>query len=102
MTDMSRRTLLANILPGAVAVAGAATVGLSLTSRAASAMPAGMPKLDPAKLDDLVEKAQVVIVHPPHRPHPHRPHPHRPPPRHRHKRRWVCWWERGRQVCGWR
>ena len=24
-----------------------------------------------------------------------------PPPRRR-RRRWVCWWHRGRRVCGWR
>lgn len=23
-------------------------------------------------------------------------------PRHRRRRRWVCWWSRGRRVCGWR
>ena len=25
-----------------------------------------------------------------------------PPRRRRRRRRWVCWWYRGRRVCGWR
>lgn len=92
MTVMSRRALLANILPGAVAAAGVATAGLSLMPSAASAMPVGVPNLDQMKPDDLVEKAQFVI------------HSNRGPRRgYRHGgRRWVCWWDRGRQRCGWR
>jgi hypothetical protein len=45
-------------------------------------------------LDGMVEKAQVVVGN------PRRPLPRRP--RHRHHRRWRCWWHRGRRVCGWR
>ena len=90
MTVMSRRTLLANLLPGAIAVAGVATVGLSLLPEEASAMPASGLKPDQVKPDDLIEKVQWH-------------HPHhggwRRGPRHR---RWVCWWHRGRRICGWR
>ncbi|OAE97687.1 hypothetical protein AYJ54_34720 [Bradyrhizobium centrolobii] len=25
-----------------------------------------------------------------------------PPPPRRRRRRWVCWWHRGRRQCGWR
>ena len=25
-----------------------------------------------------------------------------PPPRRPRRRRWVCWWHRGRRHCGWR
>lgn len=92
MTVMSRRALLANILPGAVAAAGVATVGLSLMPKAASAMPVGIPNPDQMKPDDLVEKTQFVV-------HSHRRGRHG----HRHGgRRWSCWWHRGRQICGWR
>ena len=50
---------------------------------ALEAMPidAGVAK----RLDGFVEEAQAVVV--------------RRPPR---RRRWVCWWHRGRRVCGWR
>jgi hypothetical protein len=40
-----------------------------------------------AKVDELVQRAQVVVVG---------------PRRRRRHRRWVCWWHRGRRVCGWR
>jgi hypothetical protein len=41
-------------------------------------------------------EAQVVVTGPRHRPQWHHRHTrHRP-------RRWVCWWHRGRRVCGWR
>ncbi|HEY0219847.1 MAG TPA: hypothetical protein VGC26_08815 [Afipia sp.] len=92
MTVMSRRALLANILPGAVAAAGIASVGLSLIPSAASAMPVDVPNPGQTKPDDLVEKAQFVV-------HSHR----RGRYGRRHGgRRWVCWWQRGRQICGWR
>lgn len=94
MTIMSRRALLANILPGAVAAAGIASVGLSLMPNAASAMTAGVPNPDRTKPEDLVEKAQFV-VHPNHWRRGRRVYRHG-------GRRWVCWWHRGRQVCGWR
>ena len=41
-------------------------------------------------------EAQVVVG-----PH-HRHHWHHHHHRRRHHRRWVCWWHRGRRVCGWR
>ncbi len=91
MTVMSRRALLANILPGAIAAAGVATVGLSLMPNAVSAMPAGVPNPDQMKPDSLVQKTQW-----------HYHGWHRGPVHRRGRRRWVCWWHRGRQVCGWR
>jgi hypothetical protein len=41
----------------------------------------------------MVQKAQVVVVA-----------PGRGRRRwHRNRRqRWVCWWHRGRRICGWR
>jgi hypothetical protein len=81
MAGINRRTLLTDILPGAVIVtAGIGVVGLTLP-RVAQAVPLAAGKTNNAiGLDDLVEKAQ---------------------PR---RRRWVCWWSRsrGRRVCGWR
>jgi len=95
MTAMSRRTLIMNILPGAmVALAGVGTITWAVAPEAANAVPLGVAKGDHMKVDDLVEEAQVVVVGSPHRRHHRR--------RRRHHRRWVCWWHRGRRVCGWR
>lgn len=78
---MSRRSLLADVLPGSVvAVAGLTTISWSIAPRVAEA----------------TQMAQAVMV---------RPHRHM---RSRH-RRWSCWWQRGRRwwhwghrICGWR
>lgn len=99
MNAISRRTLIMNILPGAVvAVAGAGTIALAVAPEVANAVPLGAAKAGHMKVDDLVEEAQAVVVGSPHRRHHHR---HRHHHRRRH-RRWVCWWHRGRRVCGWR
>ena len=96
MNAMSRRTLIMNILPGAVvAVAGAGTIALAIAPEAANAVPLAASKAGPMKVEQLVEEAQVVIVNPGHHRRHHRRH-------RRRNRRWVCWWHRGRRVCGWR
>jgi hypothetical protein len=84
METFDRRRLLGGILCGGVAASG-----LALTSGARAAMPFDLRVAD--NPDDLIEKAQVVVMH-----------PGRPHPRSRHHRRWRCWWHRGRRVCGWR
>lgn len=88
MNTISRRRVVTGILCGAVCAAG-----LSLTLGASEAMPFDVRVA--RRWDDLIEKAQAVVVN-----------PRRPPPRHhrrrRHHRRWRCWWHRGRRVCGWR
>ncbi len=90
MTEISRRTLLRDILPSAVvATAGVATVGWAFMPTVAEAVPSIVDTPDRMQMDDLVEKAQVVIHH-----HHHHRHPRR--------RRRRCWWHRGRRVCGWR
>jgi hypothetical protein len=99
MTAIDRRTLMRGFFGVAVAAGGVATLG----RRAAEAMPLGtLPANAP---DPLVQEAQWG---PPPR-HRHPPPPrHRvgPPPHHWHhrprQRRWVCWWNRGRRICGWR
>src|SRR5437879_1575075 len=64
MAAMSRRAVLTNILPGAVvAIAGVATIGWAVAPEVADAMPLAIAKGNHVKVDDLVEKAQVV-VHP--------------------------------------
>lgn len=80
MNTMDRRKFLLAALCGA----GAA---LALAPGAAEALP-----LEPgeaahlaAALNDDIQPAQTVIVH-----------------GRRRQRRWVCWWHRGRRVCGWR
>ena len=90
MIAMSRRAILTNILPGAVvAVAGVGTIGWAVAPEVADAMPLAIAKRNHVKVDDPVVKAQAVVVHPSRR-------------RGRRRRRWVCWWHRGRRRCGWR
>ncbi len=69
---------------GAILGAGA---GLALAAGAAQALPleAGAAGRLADDMKDNVKRAQVVVA----------------PARRRH-RRWVCWWSRGRRVCGWR
>jgi hypothetical protein len=84
MAAIDRRTLLGTLLPGAVAAAGVATVGLAMMPSPAEAIPLTIDKINALKDAKVAEDAQVVIVGP------------------RRRRRWVCWWRRGRRVCGWR
>ena len=86
MDAMSRRAMLMNVLPGAaVAIAGVGTISWAVAPDVANAMPLAAAKGAHPEVDDLVVKAQVVVVHP-----------------RRRRRRWVCWWHRGRRRCGWR
>ena len=80
MGPMDRRKFLAEVIGGAGA-------GVALTAVAAQALPlgAGETRRLGDRLTDDVQRAQVRVVH--------------GRPRHR---RWVCWWHRGRRVCGWR
>jgi len=100
MSAIDRRYLLKQILPGAIAAAGVASVGLSLIPRAAEAIPLASDKTNHLETREPAEKAQYWG---PRR----RWGPRRywgPPPR----RRWwgrprrVCWWRYGRRVCVWR
>jgi hypothetical protein len=77
MTAIDRRSLL-----GAAAVA---TIGLALMPNAAESAPLTIGRSLGRNAEDLIEKTQVP-----------------PPGRRWGRRRWVCWWHRGRRVCGWR
>jgi hypothetical protein len=87
MNQLNRRALVRGILCGAAVVG----VGLALPSGAAEAMPVDASLANAP--EGLIEDVQWG-----------------PPPRHWHGnnwhgrrgRRWVCWWNRGRRVCGWR
>jgi hypothetical protein len=82
--DMSRREMLTDVLAGAaVAVVGFTAIGWVVTPKCAEAAPAGIARPAGAEADELIEKAQVVVVGP-------------------GRRRRRCWWRRGRRVCGWR
>jgi hypothetical protein len=93
MTEIDRRTVLKAVLGGVVA----ATAGVAVTPNGAEAIPFVAAKANPLTdneigpvepeelAEDLVEKAQVVVVGPRRR------------RRHRH-----CFWRRGRRVCVWR
>jgi len=95
MTAIDRRIVLRSVLGGGVA----AIVGVAITPKVGKAIPLAAAKanpptennigpVEPEELEDLVEKAQVVVVG---------------PRRRRRGRRWVCWRNRwGRRVCGWR
>jgi hypothetical protein len=90
MAAIDRRTLLREVLPGAVVVAvGVTTAGFVFMPKVADAVPLAMDKANALKVDPFAEKAQFVVG----------------PRRRRWRRggrRWVCWWRRGRRVCGWR
>ena len=100
MNEINRRDTL-GLLAGGVILAGA---GVSLWPQNAEALPEALPNDRPASGNR--ESAARALAQagspssPPRRP-PHRP-PHRPPSWHRRRRRWVCWWHRGRRHCGWR
>jgi hypothetical protein len=87
MDQINRRAIVRGILRGA-AVVGA---GLALPFGVAEAMPIDANLANAP--EGLIEDVQWG-----------------PPPRHWHGnnwngrrgRRWVCWWNRGRRVCGWR
>jgi hypothetical protein len=86
--SMSRRTMLADILPGAaVTVAGLTVIGWVITPGTADAIQIAVPTINKTETDELVQTAQAVVVG---------------PRRRRRGRRWICWWHRGRRVCGWR
>ena len=77
MTAIYRREMLRFMMGGAVA----ATAGFALMSGPAESAPLTMSRSRPAAPENPVEEAVVVV--------------------RRHRRR-VCWWHRGRRVCGWR
>lgn len=98
MTTIDRRIVLKQFLAGAVVTAaGVATIGVTFAPEAAEALPLSGANI--LKPDNLVQEARVVVVHP-RRYHRgwYRGGWHRP----RRRRRWDCWWRRGRRVCGWR
>jgi hypothetical protein len=78
MSELDRRTLLAAML------GGIAVVGSAPSSVAATTIATPTPGLIARSGLQPLHKAQMVVVGP------------------RRRRRWRCWWRRGRRVCGWR
>lgn len=81
MLAVNRRAMLR----GVSRCAAAAVLGYAAVPHAAQALP--LPTVAPTgpiPAENLIEQAQVVVVHP------------------RRRRRRVCWWRRGRRVCAWR
>lgn len=110
MAAINRRTLLATILPGAVATAAGVTAitaaGVNLASAADAMPPRTLPPLTLDEIDALragapAEAAGLEISSQWRRRHWHG-HRHWRGHRRWRRRRWVCWWHRGRRVCGWR
>ena len=95
MDAIDRRSALRGIL----CVAVAAGFGASASPDTAEAVPLALEKDLARATDDIREKAQANR---PHRRPARPPHHHHHRHRHRRRRRWVCWWHRGRRVCGWR
>lgn len=91
MNAIDRRTLLRSALGGAVVV----SLAITTLPRVAKTAPLALDKNLASKTDERVEKAQMG-------PPPGRRPPPPPPHWRRRRRRWVCWWRRGRRVCGWR
>jgi hypothetical protein len=83
-------------------IGGVVTVGLvtSLLPDMAEATPLAMQKDPGRSAGEVVQEVQADSRRP--GPPSHRPPSHRPRPPHRRRRRWVCWWHRGRRHCGWR
>lgn len=80
MQTIDRRTLFRNALVAVAATAAGSVLGTG----AVEAMPLDAHLAAPS--DPMIQKAQVVVR----------------TRRRRRRRRWVCWWRRGRRVCGWR
>jgi hypothetical protein len=95
MDVIDRRSALRGIL----CVAAAASLGATLLPDTAEAMPLALEKEFGWKADEL--KHEVQMGRPPRHPADRLPPGHHRR-RHRRGRRWVCWWQRGRRVCGWR
>ncbi len=89
MNAPTRRAFL-GLAQGAVAAAAVGTIGIRFMA-SAEAMPIARDLGQAATSSNLVTQAQWG---PPHGPGWRRPRPRR--------RRWVCWWHRGRRHCGWR
>jgi hypothetical protein len=92
MNCIDRRGLLTLML----GAAAAATIGSGLDLQVAEAAPPPLGGSHSDDGDDMLHRAQVVVVG-----------PRRPRRRWRGRgfgpgRRWRCWWQRGRRVCGWR
>jgi hypothetical protein len=85
MDVIDRRSMMRTLVCGAAVAGVGATAAVTLIPQAVEAAPLTLDKSLPAKTDDLVREAQVVVVN----------------PRRRRRRRWVCRWRRGRRVCGW-
>ena len=78
MAAIDRRSALKIVLVGAAV----STMGAAVASSAAEAPPL---EHSPTPESDALEAQWRG-----------------PPPRGRRRRRWVCWWRRGRRVCEWR
>jgi hypothetical protein len=78
MKTIDRREMLRAALFVSAAAAGVVALG----AQAAEALPLDARIATPA--ETMIQQAQVVVVAP------------------RRRRRRVCWWSRGRRVCGWR
>jgi hypothetical protein len=85
MDQLNRRAMMRGILCGAALVG----VGLALPLGAAEAMPIDASLANGP--EGLIEEVQWGTRH-----------WHGNNWRGRRGRRWVCWWHRGRRVCGWR
>ena len=83
MAEIDRRTVLRGVLYGAAFIT-AGGVAVTTTPELAEAIPLAADKAGPIKTDDLFEDQDLID---------------RVQYWRRRRRRWVCWWRRGRRVC---
>jgi hypothetical protein len=86
MNAPSRRDVI-GLARNAVAAAAVGAIAVRIIEDA-EAMPVAADPRGAGKRPDLLTEAQWG--------------PGWGPPPRRRRRRWVCWWHRGRRVCGWR
>ncbi|CCE11087.1 exported hypothetical protein [Bradyrhizobium sp. STM 3843] len=99
MTVRSRRAVLGLVAQGVAASAAAGILGARFVETV-QAMPMAPDLARTERQSDQLTPAQWWGAPPaPGWGRPPPPGWGRPPPR---RRRWVCWWHRGRRRCGWR
>jgi hypothetical protein len=85
--DLNRRAFLRNAVGYVTVVTTATALGTTLLASAAEATPLTAGKALTDAMESYVQKTQATVV---------------VTRGSRRRRRWTCWWRRGRRVCGWR
>jgi hypothetical protein len=96
MNSIDRRGFLRGVIGTAAVAAVATTAGVTLMTSTAEAAPVPADKNLRQAMEEFAEPVQ-------YRRRYYRGRYWRHPSWYRRRRRrWTCWWSRGRRVCGWR